>query len=47
MIAAAFIIDLLPLALTLFTGQLLADRLNTGNKTIAPSAGAVSGMPSP
>lgn len=35
MIAAAFIIDLLLLALTLFTGQLLADRLNTGNKTIA------------
>ena len=35
MIATAFIIDLLLLALTLFTGQLLADRLNTGNKTIA------------
>ena len=35
MIAAAFIIDLLLLALTLFTGQVLADKLNTGNKTIA------------
>ena len=35
MIAGAFIIDLLLLALTLFVGQVLADRLNTGNKTIA------------
>ncbi len=35
MITGAFIIDLLLLALTLFVGQMLADRLNTGNKTIA------------
>ena len=35
MITGAFIIDLLLLALTLFVGQVLADRLNTGNKTIA------------
>ena len=35
MITGAFVIDLLLLALTLFVGQLLADRLNTGNKTIA------------
>jgi hypothetical protein len=35
MIASAFIIDLLLLALTLFVGQMLADRLNAGNKTIA------------
>jgi hypothetical protein len=35
MIASAFIIDLLLLALTLFLGQMLADRLNAGNKTIA------------
>lgn len=35
MIASAFIIDLLLLALTLFMGQVLADRLNAGNKTIA------------
>jgi hypothetical protein len=35
MVAGAFIIDLLLLALTLFVGQILADRLNTGNKTIA------------
>ena len=35
MITGAFVIDLLLLALTLFVGQMLADRLNTGNKTIA------------
>lgn len=35
MIASAFIIDLLLLALTLFLGQMLADTLNAGNKTIA------------
>lgn len=35
MIASAFIIDLLLLALTLFLGQMLADKLNAGNKTIA------------
>ncbi|EML9724599.1 TPA: mechanosensitive channel protein [Klebsiella aerogenes] len=34
-IAGAFIIDLLLLALTLFIGQLLSDRLNGGNRTIA------------
>jgi hypothetical protein len=33
-IAGAFIIDLL-LALTLFVGQMLSDRLNGGNRTIA------------
>lgn len=34
-IAGAFIIDLLLLALTLFVGQLLSDRLNGNNPTIA------------
>lgn len=34
-IAAAFIIDLLLLALTLFIGQMLREYLNTGNPTIA------------
>lgn len=35
MIVGAFIIDLLLLALTLFVGQLLSDRLNAGSRTIA------------
>ncbi|MDK9586119.1 mechanosensitive channel protein [Lelliottia wanjuensis] len=35
MIAGAFVIDLLLLALTLFVGQLLSDNLNAGSKTIA------------
>lgn len=35
MIAAALVIDLLLLALTLFAGQLLSDNLNGGNSTIA------------
>lgn len=35
MIIGAFIIDLLLLALTLFVGQLLSDRLNAGSRTIA------------
>lgn len=35
MIVGAFIIDLLLLALTLFIGQLLSDRLNAGSRTIA------------
>lgn len=34
-IAGAFIFDLILLALTLFVGQLLSDRLNGGNRTIA------------
>lgn len=34
MIVGAFIIDLLLLALTLFVGQLLSDRLNAGSRTI-------------
>lgn len=34
-IAGAFVIDLLLLALTLFVGQLLSDRLNGNNPTIA------------
>jgi hypothetical protein len=34
-IAGAFIFDLLLLALTLFVGQMLSDRLNGGNPTIA------------
>ncbi|UJD94017.1 mechanosensitive channel protein [Lelliottia amnigena] len=35
MIAGAFIIDLLLLALTLFVGQILSDNLDAGNHTIA------------
>ncbi|AMG93961.1 mechanosensitive channel protein [Citrobacter amalonaticus] len=35
MIVGALIIDLLLLALTLFVGQLLSDRLNAGSRTIA------------
>lgn len=35
MIAGAFIIDLLLLALTLFVGQILSDNLHAGNRTIA------------
>lgn len=35
MIAAAMLIDLLLLALTLFIGQMLSDNLNAGNPTIA------------
>ncbi|MBM3072013.1 mechanosensitive channel protein [Enterobacter sp. RHBSTW-00994] len=35
MIAGAFIIDLLLLALTLFVGQIASDSLNAGSKTIA------------
>ncbi|HGY3715242.1 TPA: mechanosensitive channel protein [Citrobacter gillenii] len=35
MIIGAFIIDLLLLALTLFVGQILSDRMNAGNRTIA------------
>lgn len=35
MIAGAFIIDLLLLALTLFVGQVLSDNLHAGNRTIA------------
>ncbi|MDY1036459.1 mechanosensitive channel protein [Lelliottia sp. CFBP8978] len=35
MIAGAFVIDLLLLALTLFVGQLLSDNLHAGSKTIA------------
>lgn len=34
-IAGAFIFDLLLLALTLFVGQMLSDRFNGGNRTIA------------
>lgn len=34
-IAGAFIFDLILLALTLFVGHLLSDRLNGGNRTIA------------
>ncbi|QMD24356.1 mechanosensitive channel protein [Citrobacter freundii] len=35
MIIGAFIIDLLLLALTLFVGQILSDRMNAGSRTIA------------
>ncbi|PKA28663.1 mechanosensitive channel protein [Cedecea lapagei] len=35
MIAGAFVIDLLILALTLFVGQVLSDNLNAGSQTIA------------
>ncbi|HGY1166839.1 TPA: mechanosensitive channel protein [Citrobacter braakii] len=35
MIIGAFIIDLLLLALTLFIGQILSDRMNAGSRTIA------------
>lgn len=35
MIVGAFIIDLLLLALTLFVGQILSDRMNAGSRTIA------------
>lgn len=35
MIAGAFVIDLLILALTLFVGQMLSDNLNAGSQTIA------------
>ncbi|MBO2029356.1 hypothetical protein J4734_15395 [Klebsiella pneumoniae] len=44
-IAGAFIIDLLLLALTLFVGQLLSDRLN-GNNLPSPSSRAFSSTPS-
>lgn len=39
MIAAAFIIDLLLLALALFVGQILSDNMNTGSRTIAYQQG--------
>ncbi|MDW2644128.1 mechanosensitive channel protein [Citrobacter sp. HN-141] len=35
MIVGAFIVDLLLLALTLFVGQILSDRMNAGSRTIA------------
>lgn len=39
MIAAAFIIDLLLLALALFVGQILSDNMNAGSRTIAYQQG--------